>query len=115
MTVRINHHMKWLTFSFFACLGLSLPVNALAERVYVTSWKSGADKKVYVTNWREEANMVVYKTSVTSEAAQPGVWFFAGYPADGVMKIYFTQWKDEADLKIYYTINTEEAGPRAEP
>lgn len=107
--------MKWLLSSIVACLGLSLPLNAHAERVYVTSWRSGADKKVYVTNWREEANMVVYKTSVVSEAELPGVWFFAGYPADGVIKIYFTSWKDEADLKIYYTINKGEAGPRAEP
>ena len=59
--------------------------------------------------------MVVYVTTLKSEAEQPGVWFFAGYPSDSDMKIYFTRWKEEADVKIFYTTNKNEAGPRAEP
>ena len=46
-----------------------------AQVVYVTEWKSEADKVVYVTEWKSEADMIVYVTEWKSDATpESGIW-----------------------------------------
>ena len=82
-----------------------------AQKIFITEWKSEANKKVYITNWKNEADMLVYVTEWKSEAKpNSGLWFFTNWKNEADWKIYYTNWKSEADLIIYYTNWKSEAG-----
>ena len=85
------------------CLML-LAFSADAQVVYVTEWKSEADKIVYVSEYESEADVVVYRTEWRTDA-QPksGIWYFTEWRNDANLVIYFTEWRSEADLVIAYT------------
>lgn len=90
---------------------LSLSGFLFAQKVYVTEWKSEADKIVYVSEWKSEANMLVYETEWKSEAKKDsGLWYFTKWKSEADWVIYFTEWKSEANLIIYYTSWKSEAG-----
>ncbi|TRZ52177.1 hypothetical protein D4R99_03250 [bacterium] len=55
---------------------LFLQGKAEAQVVYITKYKSEADKVIYVTRYKSEANLVVYDTKYKSEA----------YPMSGILK-----------------------------
>jgi hypothetical protein len=86
-------------------------ISVFSQKVYVTEWKSEADKKVYITEWKSEADMFVYKTSWKSEAKpDSGFWYYTEWKSEADWKIYFTTWKSEADIKVYFTEWKSEAG-----
>ena len=58
-------------------------LNARAQVVYSTDWKSEAQVKVYVTEYKSEADLIVYKTNWKSEVdAGKGIWYFTQYKSE---------------------------------
>ena len=62
-----------MIFSVFILTGLV----AKSQVVYVTEWKSDADKIVYVSEYTSEADVVVFRTEWKSDAKpMSGIWYF---------------------------------------
>jgi len=84
---------------------------AEAQVVYITKYKSEADKVIYVSRYKSDANLVVYDTKYKSEAMpMSGIWYYTKYKSEADWVIYFTDYKSEADIVVYYTKYKSEAG-----
>jgi hypothetical protein len=107
-----NKTNEMKTFLMIATMLLSIGF-ANAQKVYVTSYKSEANKIVYETKYKSEANMIVYETKYKSEAKPySGIWFWTEYKSEADWIVYFTKYKSEANLKIYFTKYKSEAGSK---
>lgn len=96
-----------LLFFFAFCLAR----NASSQIVYVTEWKSEANKKVFITDSPGDADLIVFKTDWKSDAKKDsGLWYFTEWKTEADMLIYFTDWKSEADIVICYTDWKSDAG-----
>ena len=75
--------------------------DAQSQIVYITKYKSDADKIIYVSRYKSEANLIVYDSKYKSEAApMSGIWYYTKYKSDADWKIYFTEYKSEADIIV---------------
>ena len=98
---------KNILIFIFCCIS----INLFSQKIYITEWKSEADKKVFVSEWKSEANMLVYETKWKSEAVpDSGLWYYTEWKSEADWKVYFTKWKSEADIIIFYTEWKSEAG-----
>lgn len=85
---------------------------AYGQKVYLTNFKSEADKIIYVTEFKSEADMFVYETKFKSEAKPwSGLWYWTDFKSEADWKVCFTKFKSEANLKVYFTKFKSEAGP----
>ena len=87
---------KLILVSIFLAIGLQ----AQAQKVFRTSYKSQADKVVYVTEYKSQADLIVYETKYQSQAKPySGIWYWTDYKSQADWEVYFTKYKSQAGFQ----------------
>lgn len=108
LSIHINPILRKLYLVILLCLFCN---TITAQKIYVTKYKSDADKIVYVTKYKSDADLIVYQTKYKSDAKLfSGIWFYTDNRSDAHWQVYFTEYKSDAQIIVYFSKYQSDAG-----
>ena len=76
-------NLALLFVAFLVALCFFSSNEASSQVVYITKYKSDADKIIYVTKYKSDANLIVYESDYKSDARpMSGIWYYTKYKSE---------------------------------